>query len=186
MKISVGVSNRHAHLKEETYKKLFKDKKIMKRNDLNQIGEFASTDTVDLKRGDKVIEHVRVLGPFREEDQVELLGTDIEYFGIDVPTRRSGDLKDTPGITLVNGEVEVTIDHGVIRAERHVHVPTNREEELDLHEREVVTLHANGHSFDANVKVSDNGYFELHIDKEEAVEYGLKNGSEIELEKCGK
>lgn len=186
MKVSVGVSNRHIHLTEETYKKLFANKKMEKRNDLNQIGEFASTDTVDLKYGDKIIKGVRVLGPFRDENQVELLGSDIEFLAIAAPIRRSGDLKDTPGIILKNGETEIKIHNGVIRAERHVHVPTNREDELDLHERDKVLLHANGYTFDANVKVSNNGYFELHIDKDEAMEYGLKNGSEIELEKCGK
>ena len=37
MKITVGVSNRHAHLTEEVYNELFQGKKIEKRNDLNQV-----------------------------------------------------------------------------------------------------------------------------------------------------
>jgi propanediol utilization protein len=95
-------------------------------------------------------------------------------------------LDDTPGITLKVGDKSYKLDNGVIRAERHVHVPTKNEEKLGLHERDKVLLHANGKTFDANVKVSDNGYFEVHIDKDEALEYGLKNGDEIELEVCGK
>ena len=40
MKVKVGVSNRHVHLTEDTYAKLFPGKNIEKRNDLNQVGEY--------------------------------------------------------------------------------------------------------------------------------------------------
>ena len=82
MKIKVGVSNRHVHLTKEDYEKLFPGKTLEKRNDLNQVGEFASTDTVDLYYNGKTIEHVRVLGPFRKYNQIELLGKDFIFFGI--------------------------------------------------------------------------------------------------------
>lgn len=186
MKVKVGVSNRHVHLTEDTYAKLFPGKNIEKRNDLNQVGEFASTDTVDLTYNGKTIEHVRVLGPFRNDNQVELLGSDFDFLGIKETVRRSGVLDGTSGIIIKNGDNVVTLDHGVIRQERHVHVPTKDEATLDLHEREKVNIIANGKVFNANVKVSDNGYFEVHIDKDEAEEYGLKNNDEVELVKCGK
>ena len=185
MKISVGVSNRHVHLTKETYDYLFDSKTIEKRNDLNQIGEFASTDTIDLVHNGKTIEHVRVLGPFRSYNQVELLGSDLAFLEMEAPVRRSGDLKNTPGITLKNGEKTTELNCGVIRAERHIHVPTEREEELSLHERDLVTITTDKCSFTAIVKVSDNGYFELHIDKDEALEYGLNNGDIVEAKKCG-
>ena len=185
MKISVGVSNRHVHLTKETYDYLFDGKVIEKRNDLNQIGEFASTDTIDLVYSGKTIEHVRVLGPFRSDNQIELLGSDLKYLGLDAPVRRSGDLVGTPGITLKNVDRQIELDHGVIRAERHIHVPTSKEFELDLHERDIVELSTGNVTFTAKVKVSDNGYFELHIDKDEAAEYGLSNGDIIEGHKCG-
>lgn len=186
MKTTIGVSNRHVHLTEETYKKLFPNKELEKRNDLNQIGEFASTDTVDIMYNGQKIEHVRILGPFRKYNQVELLGSDITFLGINAPTRRSGDLENTPGIILLNNDNVVTLSHGVIRAERHLHVPTNQADSLDLHERDKVLVHAGTKDFFANVKVSDNGYFEIHIDKDEAEEYGLKQGDEVIIEKCGK
>ena len=49
MKIKVGISNRHVHLTQEDYKKLFCKTTIEKRNDLSQSQEFASTDIVTLK-----------------------------------------------------------------------------------------------------------------------------------------
>lgn len=183
MKVTVGISNRHVHLRKDVYDYLFDGKEIEKRNDLNQIGEFASTDTVDLEYNGKKIEHVRVLGPFRNYNQIELLGSDLEYFELSAPVRRSGVLEDTPGITIINKDKSITVPSGVIRAERHVHVPSSRENELGLHERDKVLIHANGKTFDAQVKVSDNGYYEVHIDKDEALEYGLSNGDEADLEK---
>lgn len=185
MKVTVGVSNRHVHLTKETYEYLFDGKELEKRNDLNQVGEFASTDTVDIEYNGIIIEHVRVLGPFRSHNQIELLGTDLEKFGFDAPVRRSGQLDGTPQIKLLANGKEVLSD-GVIRAERHVHVPTSRQDELGLHERDLVLVHADKVDFYANVKVSDNGYFEVHIDKDEGREYGLANHDVVELELCGK
>ena len=66
MKIPVGVSRRHAHLTKEVYEKLFGHSNIEIRNKLNQPGEFASTDTIDLVWEDKTIERVRIVGPFRD------------------------------------------------------------------------------------------------------------------------
>ena len=63
-KVKVAISNRHVHLTEETYNKLF-DFPLTKRNDLNQIGQFAANETVDIISGDRVIENVRIVGPFR-------------------------------------------------------------------------------------------------------------------------
>lgn len=183
MKIKIGISNRHVHLTKETYEVLFPGKKIEKRNDLNQVGEFASTDTVDLIYNGKTIEHVRIVGPFRSYNQVELLGSDLELLDLDAPTRRSGNLDNTPGITICTPNAKVNLDKGVIRSERHVHVPTSKEDEFDLHERDVVRLFNDKVSFDAFVKVSDNGYLEVHIDKDEALEYGLSSGDEVNLEK---
>jgi len=46
--INARISNRHVHLTKEIYDLLF-DEEISKRNDLNQIGEFASNQTVTIK-----------------------------------------------------------------------------------------------------------------------------------------
>ena len=43
---------------------------------------------------------VRLMGPPRTDDQVEISRTDEFTLGIDAPVRTSGDLRNTPGITL--------------------------------------------------------------------------------------
>lgn len=185
MKATVGVSNRHVHLTKETFKYLFGKEELQKRNDLNQVGEFASLEYVDLRNGDKIIEKVRIVGPFREHNQIELSNSDLDYLKMQAPIRRSGELDNTPNIELCVGDKSI-LSSGVIRAERHVHVPSSREDELGLHERDKVDVFTPNGSFDALVKVSDNGYFEVHIDRDDAQEYGLKSGDEVDVVLCGK
>lgn len=182
MKIPVGVSNRHVHLTEEAYLYLFDNKKIEKRNDLNQVGEFASTDTIDLEYEGKLIEHIRILGPFRNQNQIELLESDLKYLNLDAPIRRSGNLNNTPSVILKNGNKSLK-STGVIRAERHVHMPEMLAQKLNFHDRDIVKITSPKCSFEARIKVSPNAFLELHIDKDEAAAYELNNRDEVEMEK---
>lgn len=183
MKVTVAVSNHHVHLNEEDYTLLFGDEPLESKRALNQIGEFASTKVVDLEYNGKRLEHVRIVGPIRKYTQVELLQSDLDYFGIEAPARRSGVLDGTPGITICNGDKKVTINQGVIREERHIHVNTKDADNMNLHERDKVLVYGPKCNFYAYVKVSDNGYYEMHIDKDESIEYGLKTGDVVEFEK---
>lgn len=176
MKVKVAISNRHVHLTKEIYKQLFNKEELPVKRYLNQIGEYASVDVVTLKYNDKIIENVRIVGPFRSYNQVELLKSDLDYLGIKEFIRRSGDIKGTPGITIINGNNEVYINEGVIRQERHIHVNTN--DKKGLFDKEEVIVN---NMFNAFIKISDNGYFELHIDKDEAKEYNLQNDDEVEF-----
>ena len=46
------------------------------------------------------LEHVRLMGPPRDHDQVEISRSDEFVLGVDAPVRISGDLANTPGITV--------------------------------------------------------------------------------------
>ena len=70
----------------------------------------------------QVIPNVRILGPLRDYNQVELAFTDARYLGIDAPVRLSGNIEGTPGCYLVGPAGGLELDHGVIRAARHVHL----------------------------------------------------------------
>ena len=181
MKVKVSVSNRHIHLTKEVYKELFNSDDLEIKRELNQIGEFASNSRVNLEYNGKVIENVIIVGPFRNYNQVELLQSDLDYLGIDAPERKSGDLNNTPGINIINGNKKVTINSGVIKAQRHIHVNTNNNI-YDLKEDNTVLIHGPYNDFNAKVKISDNGYYELHIDKEEANLFGLKTDDEVDFE----
>ena len=178
MKVKVAVSNRHVHLTKETYEKLFGDSNITVKRYLNQIGQFAADQTVTLEYNNKKLEHVRIVGPFRSYNQVELLKSDLDYLNINEFVRKSGDIKGTPGITIINGNNKVTINEGVIREERHIHVNTKDKDKLNLNDNDEVIVN---NLFNAFIKVSDDGYFELHIDKDEALEYNLNTDDEVDF-----
>ena len=178
MKVKVAVSNRHVHLTKDVFEKLFNKDDLTIKRYLNQIGQFASNETVDLEYNDKKIEHVRIVGPFRNYNQIELLKSDLDYLGIKEMVRKSGDIEGTPGITLVNGNNKVNIDKGVIREERHIHVNTKDSKSLNLFDGEEVIVN---NKFNAFIKVSDDGYYEMHIDKDESIKYNLNTCDEVEF-----
>jgi len=118
---TVAISNRHVHLTKETYTKLFNEPLTIKKP-LNQIGEFASNQTVTLKSPKGIITNVRVLGPFRAYNQVEISRTDAYRLGLNPPVRTSGDLEDSETITLIGTKAELTLKNVCIQAERHIHM----------------------------------------------------------------
>lgn len=182
-KINVGVSNHHVHLTKETYNKLFSEP-IKKKNDLHQIGEFASEQVVTIKTEKDTIENVRVLGPFREYNQVEVSRTDAYKLGICPPVRRSGDLENSETITLVGDKGSITLENSCIIANRHVHMNGELALELGVVDNQQVKIIVGGEKaciLYAFVKISDNGFYELHIDFDDANAAGLKNGDEVEI-----
>lgn len=184
MKINVGVSNRHCHLTEETFKQLFGDVEITKRNDLNQIGEFASDFTVTIKTEKSTIENVRVLGPFRPYNQVEVSLTDAYKLGVKLPVRASGNLDNSGTITLIGTEGPVTLNNALIVAERHIHMTPSIASELGLTNGQKVNVKIDGEkqgTIEVFTKISDNAYFELHLDTDDANAFMLKSGDSVEL-----
>ena len=73
--VKVMISNRHVHLTKETYEKLF-DEPLTKKSDLNQIGQFAANQTVDILTDKFEFKDVRIVGPFRDYNQVEISNND--------------------------------------------------------------------------------------------------------------
>ena len=69
-----------------------------------------------------MIPNLRILGPCRDHSQVELAFTDAISLGLEVPVRRSGDHRDSPGCYLLGPAGMIELPRGVIRHERHVHM----------------------------------------------------------------
>ncbi len=181
-KIKARISNRHVHLTKEVYDKLFDDK-LKVRNYLNQEGEFASTKTLTISSGDKKIENVRVLGPFRPYNQIEVSKLDARNLGLNPPVRRSGDLDDSLDITLETPKDKVTVK-GLIIANRHVHINTKDASNYGVKDGDMVNIQIGGEKkgiIEAMVKVSDNGYYELHLDTDDANAFLLNDNDEVTM-----
>ena len=182
---TIAVSNRHLHLTKQIYDQLF-DEPISIKRPLNQVGEFAAFQTVTLKTEKAEIPNVRLIGPLRKYNQVEISKSDAYLLGLNPPVRQSGDLEDSETITIIGPKGEVTLHDACIQAERHVHMNPKKAEELGLKNEDLVKLiidNDKGGMMEAFVKVSENGFFEIHIDKDDANCFLLKTGDEVEIEK---
>ena len=61
VKVNIGVSNRHVHLTDDVFKKLFgSDAVLEKQKDLTQPGQFAATAKVTIKTEKSTIENVNI------------------------------------------------------------------------------------------------------------------------------
>ncbi len=120
----VNVSARHCHLTQEAVEALFgKGRSLTPFKWLYQEGQFAAQETVTLiGPRSRVISNLRILGPCRSLNQVELAYTDAIALGFDVPLRLSGNIQGTPGCMLMGPAGFCEMEQGVIRAVRHVHL----------------------------------------------------------------
>jgi len=184
VKIPVGVSNRHCHLTEETHIKLFGTNHIEKVKDLSQPGEFASTSKVTIKNGNREIANVRVLGPFRNYNQVEISKTDAYKLRVEPPVRKSGDIIGSEVITLIGPCGEIVLEDGCIIANRHVHFQVEEAKRYNIKEDQIIMVKINGEkkgSIEAFAKILEQSYLELHIDIDDANAFLLTNGDEVEI-----
>ena len=65
---------------------------------------------------------VSVLGPAREETQVELSLTDARALGIEAPIRESGDTRGSGACVIRGPQGMLRLREGVIAAKRHIHL----------------------------------------------------------------
>lgn len=123
-RLVINVSARHCHLTQEAVEALFgKDHQLTVFRALYQEGQFAAQETVTLiGPRSRVISNLRILGPCRTLNQVELAYTDAIALGFEVPLRLSGDIAGTPGCMLMGPAGFFEMTQGVIRAKRHVHM----------------------------------------------------------------
>ena len=181
MKVSIGVSNRHVHLTKEHLNVLFGlGYELENKNDLTQPGQYASTATVTIKTNKSEIENVRVLGPVRDYTQVEISKTDAYKLGLNPPVRNSGDLNGSESITIIGSCGSVNIAEGCIIAARHIHILPSQLKVYGLEGRDTVNVKLNGEKggiiTNVYLKVSDEAFFELHLDTDDANAHLIKNG----------
>ena len=183
MKIKVSISNRHVHLTKEVYDQLFA-KEMTKDFDISQNNEYASTDFVTLKTKDGIIPHVRVMGPCREYNQIEISKSDAYALKINPPVRKSGDLQNAESVIVCNQEKEILLKNCCILAHAHLHLNPKEASELGLVDNQIIDVVINGIRsgvIKAFVKIKENGRKDLHIDRDEANAFLLNNNDEVEI-----
>ena len=183
----VNVSARHMHVKPADLEVLFgPGAKLTKLKDLYQQGEFASEQLVTIiGPRQRIIPNVRILGPMRDYTQVELSYTDGIYLGIDLPLRISGNHEGTPGCTIMGPKGAITINQGVIRAERHVHMSNQDMAHFGVKDGDYMKLRIDGPCgliFDrVRVRFHPKVVLEVHIDTDEGNACDLDSATHMEL-----
>ena len=132
------------------------------------------------------LEHVRLMGPPRAHDQVEISRSDEFVLGVDAPVRISGDLANTPGITLEGPRGRITLSAGVICARRHIHMSPADALRLGVADCETVSVRIDSRGRDLTfsdvmVRTSPDFTLELHLDTDEANAAGVSSGDQAEL-----
>ncbi len=183
----VNVSARHCHLTPAAVEALFgKGRQLTVHKWLYQEGQFAAKETLTLiGPRSRVISNLRILGPCRDINQVELAYTDGIALGFELPLRLSGDIKDTLGCMLMGPAGFFEMQQGVIRALRHVHMSPADAAFYGVKGGDAMRLKIGGPcglSLDQMlVRVDKSFKLEVHIDTDEGNACNLQPGTPCEL-----
>lgn len=185
-KIPVAVSARHVHLSPAALEALFgPGYQLTRLRTLSQPEGWAAQETLVLSGPKGHFDTVRILGPTRAETQIEVSRTDTFVLGVDAPVRPSGQLQDTPTITLRGPYGEIR-SQGLIIAARHIHMSPEDAAQRGLKDGDYVEVRLGegirGVSF-ANtlIRVKPGFVTEMHIDTDEANAAGIQVVTQGEL-----
>ena len=169
----VNISARHCHLTQAAVEALFgPGHQLTPMKGLYQTGQYAAKESITLiGPRSRIISNLRILGPCRDLNQVELAYTDAISLGFDIPVAMSGAIKGTPGCMLMGPHGYFQMDAAYYGVK---HLDTMK---LKVHGPLAMT-------FDKLVvRVDPSFKLEVHIDTDEGNACGLKPDTFCELTK---
>ena len=177
--VELEASGRHVHVTKEQALELFGHPLTPKRP-LSQPGQYLANERVTVVGPKGEFTNVAVLGPERKAGQVEVSLTDARTLGVEAPIRLSGDVKGSPGILLRGERGCVTLNEGVIAAQRHIHLTPEDAKKFSVQDQQTVKLQtytARPVVFeDVAVRVSPDFASYVHLDYDEANACGFQKG----------
>ncbi len=177
--VPLEASGRHVHITKEQAQILFGHGLTPKRP-LSQPGQYLANERVTVVGPKGKFENVAVLGPERSEAQVEISLTDGRSLGLTPPVRLSGKTEGSPGATLMGPAGSVTLDRGVIAAQRHIHMTPEDAARFGVKDKQVIRLQTYTKRptifDDTVVRVSKDFATFVHLDYDEANACGYEPG----------
>ena len=177
--VELEASARHVHVTREQAMQLFGHSLTPKRP-LSQPGQYLAQERLTVICPKGQLEHVAVLGPERSQAQVEISLTDGRTLGINPPIRASGNVKNSPGITLEGPCGAITVPEGVIAAQRHIHMTPAAAATMGVKDKQTVQLQTFTQRpvifSNVLVRVSDQFSTFAHLDFDEANACGFQPG----------
>jgi len=183
----VNVSARHCHLTPEAVAVLFgQGATLTPMKWLYQKDQFAAKETVTLiGPRSRVISNLRILGPCRDFNQIELALTDSIALGFEIPIRQSGAIKETPGCMLMGPAGFFEMKEGVIRAAPHAHMSPDDAAFYGVKQGDFMRLRVGGPcavTFERLlVRVHPDFKLEVHIDTDEGNACALESDTPVAL-----
>ena len=184
--IPLGVSNRHIHLTRESVEILFgKGYELTKAKDLGQPGQYAAKETVCIAGKKGSVSNVRVLGPVRKQNQVEISRTDAFSLGVNPPVRLSGNLSDAADICVIGPKGMMVMKESVIIAKPHIHMSPSDALHFQVNDGDSVSVEIPGERgytmHHVVIRVTEQSALEFHIDTDEANAAGTPSDAVVQL-----
>ncbi len=171
--VEVEISARHVHLAQRHLEVLFgTGATLTPKRPLSQPGQFLSEQRVVVEGRKGSMENVAILGPIRNETQIELSKSDCIALGIQAPVRESGNLSGSGGITLHGPCGSLSLEEGAIIAQAHIHLTPQVAQKMNVTDRQRVMVQLLTPRpivlEDVTVRVSSSYSCRMHIDFDEA------------------
>lgn len=186
-RITLGISNRHIHLTPKTFHTLFGEEvEFEPMRPLYQPGEFASKHTLTIV-GPKLrsIPNVRILGPLRKYDQVEVSLTDAIFLGINPPVTNSGSLENAAPLTLVGPKSSLYLEKCAIIANRHIHMTNKQAAAMGLKNGDYCKVRIGGEKGtvfeNVLIRTNDNWKLQIHLDTDDANAANVRSESYVDF-----
>ncbi len=177
--IEIEASGRHVHVTQEQARQLF-GHDLTKDRPLSQPGQYLAKERVTILGPKGEFQNVAVLGPPRKEAQVEISLTDGKVLGITPPVRLSGDVADTPPVTLLGPVGRVEMSRGLLVAQRHIHLTPADGEKFAVRDGQRVRLQVYTRRpvifEDTVVRIHKDFAPAVHLDYDEANACGFQKG----------
>ena len=186
--VPLEASGRHVHITKEQAMTLF-GHELTPERPLSQPGQYLSRERLTVVGPKGEFKNVAVLGPERKEAQVEISLTDGKTLGLAPPVRLSGDVRSSPGCTLVGPRGKVILDQGVIAAQRHIHLTPEDGKRFGVSDKQVVKLETFTERpavfEEVVVRISPDFAAAVHLDYDEANACGFHKGDFGRIIPCG-
>jgi acetate kinase len=185
--IPIAISARHIHLDQASFHALFGAEATPTHlRDISQPGQYACHEKVNLIGPRGRVDGVRLLGPLRSKNQIEISRTDEFALGVDAPIRDSGNVAGSAPIVVEGPKGRLALSEGLICAKRHVHMTPEDARRYEVNDGDEVEVAVSGGPRDlvfgdVLIRVSPKYKLEMHIDTDEGNAAELDRGATGEM-----
>ena len=179
------VQHRHIHLCEQDAQTLFGIKELTSSRMIDQRDQSIFLHTVSLHGPKGSFQDVCVIGPLRDQTQVEISSSDAYAIGLLAPLRISGDLERSATVLLKTDLGEIRAKSSTIIPIRHLHLPPSIAQECGVSHHDSISLTLKEYPdivFEhVVVRIHPTFLPAFHLTKDEAASQWIQTGDHVIL-----